>query len=118
MSEPEVKTVDDGKIVCHIDGQRTHSIALHIKQNYADTWTLERYKAEFPDAPLMSQFAIDRVEKIKTQRAEENKITAAAGAAFDHRQDGGVTRGLRSRHCAGGAQRFRPADQHPGDGRP
>lgn len=79
MSEPEVKTVDDGKIVCHIDGQRTHSIALHIKQNYADTWTLERYKAEFPDAPLMSQFAIDRVEKIKTQRAEENKITAAAG---------------------------------------
>lgn len=82
MSETETRTVEsDGMIICHIDGQRTHSVALHIKQHHADTWTLERYKEEFPDAPLLSQFAIERIEKMKAQKAQETKIAAASQAA-------------------------------------
>lgn len=70
MSESEVKTASADKIICHIDGQETHSIHLHIKQHYADTWTIERYREEFPDAPLLSEFA--------KQRLAASRATAAA----------------------------------------
>lgn len=56
-------TASDGKIICHIDNQRVHSIQLHIKQNHADTWTVERYKEEFPEAALLSDVAKAAIEK-------------------------------------------------------
>jgi cobaltochelatase CobS len=54
MSDTAV--VDDGKIVCQIDNARTHMIQQHLRDHHPD-WTVERYKAEFPHAPLMSEKA-------------------------------------------------------------
>lgn len=68
MSESDTKTASADKIICQIDGQETHSIQLHIKQNYADTWTIEKYKQEFPDAPILSEFAKRRLEQTSAAR--------------------------------------------------
>jgi cobaltochelatase CobS len=58
----------DGKIVCQIDNARVHSIQLHIRDNHPD-WTIDRYKKEFPDAPVLSETAAKRL----AQRASEKK---------------------------------------------
>jgi cobaltochelatase CobS len=62
----------DDRIVCKIDGALTHSVSIHIRKNHAADWSVERYQKEFPDAPLMSQTAIDAV------RAQRQKIKIEA----------------------------------------
>lgn len=59
------------QIVCHIDNKKVHSVQNHIKQNHSDEWTVERYKKEFPDAPLLSEFAKLRLEKSREIKARE-----------------------------------------------
>ncbi|SCW95761.1 AAA family ATPase [Ancylobacter rudongensis] len=59
--------VNDGKITCHIDNARVHSIQRHIGDHYAAEWTIERYKQEFPGEPLLSPVA----ERLLQERAQE-----------------------------------------------
>lgn len=59
------------KIKCEIDGAMVHSIQAHIKDHFSSEWTLERYKSEFPEAPLLSPFAIYTLEKRKEQLEKE-----------------------------------------------
>ncbi|SER28897.1 cobaltochelatase CobS [Faunimonas pinastri] len=66
------ETIDDGKITCQIDGARVHSVQLHIKAQHPE-WTLERYKQEFPHAPLLSDMAKAQIEK-RTKEREGEKI--------------------------------------------
>lgn len=79
------------KIKCEIDGAMVHSIQAHIKSNHGSEWTLERYKASYPDAPLLSRFAIEMIEKNKRDkeatdeaaRARAQSMTATAANAGD-----------------------------------
>lgn len=86
MTEAVADTVapeaTDGKIVCHIDNQRVHSVQAHIKQNYAETWTVERYKEEFPDAPLLSE----KAKEVIAKRQAEKKAAEAKAASVDPAQ--------------------------------
>lgn len=66
--------LNDEPIICQIDNQKCHSIQLHIQKYHADEWTLERYKTEYPGAPLLS-------EKAKRRVAERR--AAAAGSSRD-----------------------------------
>ncbi|MDE4297055.1 AAA family ATPase [Phaeobacter gallaeciensis] len=66
------------KIICHIDNVEVHTIQGHIQKNYAETWTVERYKEEFPDAPLLSPYALYIMEK---KRKEKETTDAAAQPA-------------------------------------
>lgn len=70
-------SADDKKITCHIDGARVHSVAQHIRDNYADTWTVEKYKEEFPDEPLMSDAAR---EYLARKKAAGTKATEGVDA--------------------------------------
>lgn len=63
----------DGKITCQIDGALCHSIQLHIRDHHPE-WSIERYKTEYPDAPLLSKLA----EKKLAQRREQERAKAAA----------------------------------------
>lgn len=63
----------DGKITCQIDGALCHSIQLHLRDHHPE-WTIERYKTEFPDAPLLSKLA----EKKLAQRREQERAKASA----------------------------------------
>ena len=65
---------NDGKITCQIDGALCHSIQLHLRDHHAE-WTVERYKAEFPDAPLLSKLA---EKKLQQRRDQEKARTEAA----------------------------------------
>lgn len=51
-------TIHD-KIKCMIDGAMVHTVPGHIKDNFADEWTVEKYQKEFPGQPLYSPFAIN-----------------------------------------------------------
>lgn len=55
-------------IVCHIDGERTHSIKLYLRDNHPE-WTMDRYKAEFPDAPLLSEHAKRRIAESRSRKS-------------------------------------------------
>lgn len=63
-----VTAADDGKITCHIDGARVHSIQLHIRDNYAE-WTIEKYQEKWPDAPLLSP----KAEELRRQKKEQGQ---------------------------------------------
>jgi cobaltochelatase CobS len=75
IESPDVSS--DGKILCHIDNQRVHSIQSHIHRNYADTWSIERYKSEYPDMPIFSAAAQGVLDK---RAAEAFAATAATRA--------------------------------------
>lgn len=74
--QPTTAAPTDGKITCQIDGARVHSVQKHINDNYDGEWTLERYKSEFPSAPLLSEAAKAAVLKAK-QKKEQEKARAA-----------------------------------------
>lgn len=79
MSEAAVATAPvgaDGKIVCHIDNVRVHSVQSHIAKNHPD-WTIDRYKAEFPGEPVFSETA----QALLAKAAAEKEAKAAAVAA-------------------------------------
>lgn len=63
---PAAPTIAD-KIECRIDGQMIHSVQLHIEANYQGEWTVDRYKDEFPEAPLLSPYAVELIEKRKRE---------------------------------------------------
>lgn len=65
----------DGKIVCQIDGALTHSIEIHIQKNHPD-WTLERYRKEFPGAPLLSEKAKLAVLKNRQEKEAKGMVIA------------------------------------------
>ncbi|WLR91038.1 AAA family ATPase [Shinella zoogloeoides] len=64
----------DGKIICQIDGARTHSIQVHLRDNHPD-WTIERYQKEYPDAPILSEKATQALAQSRAAKAQ-----SAAGA--------------------------------------
>jgi len=81
---------DNDKIQCQIDGAMVHSVPKHIKDHHPD-WTVERYKEEYPHAPLYSRFALEKarqlkMQKEKTERAEargKGKVKRAFADVFD-----------------------------------
>lgn len=79
-AEPSV----NDKIVCKIDGELVHSVEIHIKNNHANTWTVERYKEEFPGEPLLSNYAqalIDKKRQALAKKPAEQPRQAAPQAA-------------------------------------
>ncbi|MTH61091.1 AAA family ATPase [Paracoccus litorisediminis] len=72
------------KIKCEIDGQMIHSVQLHIQANYADSWTVDRYKAEYPDAPLLSDFAMQYIQKQQKAAAPAAPAAPAVATATPH----------------------------------
>ncbi len=69
---------NDGKITCQIDGAPCHSIQLHIRDHHPE-WTLERYKAEFPDAPVLSKLAERKLAQRREQEKSRVSVAEAAG---------------------------------------
>jgi len=68
------------KIKCAICGAQTHSIQLHLKEAHSD-WTIDMYKSTYPNEPLLSQTALDAIEKKRAEQAGEGKKVEMAGSA-------------------------------------
>jgi cobaltochelatase CobS len=74
-------TENEDMITCHIDGGKTHSIRLYIKENHPD-WTIDRYKESYPGEPVLS--AKGRRAALKAKEAADRK--AAGSTAFNPTQ--------------------------------
>lgn len=66
---------NDDMITCKIDGGKTHSIRLYLKENHPD-WTIDRYKAEFPGEPVLSNKG--RRAALKAKEAQDRKLTGSS----------------------------------------
>lgn len=64
---------DTTRITCRICNAEVHSIQLHLRNDHPD-WTIERYKEEYPDAPVFSPLA---EAKMKEKLAEKAAVTPA-----------------------------------------
>jgi len=59
------------KIVCQICSSEVHAIKRHIEdtpQHLSDGWTIERYKKEYPDSPVISATVRDIIKKQKMEK--------------------------------------------------
>lgn len=63
------------KIKCELCGAQVHAIQMHLKQDHPET-SLESYIKKFPDAPLMSDLARQKL-------AEKRAATAPAEAKLE-----------------------------------
>lgn len=61
--------VTDEKIKCELCGAETHAIQIHLKEAHKGV-TLAQYQEQFPDAPLMSEFARARVAAARAEKEE------------------------------------------------
>lgn len=76
------------KITCQICGELIHAVQVHLKNDHPD-WTVERYRDEFPEAPLLSE----KAEKALKARAATAKLAPAeTGSVISMAARGVVTR--------------------------
>ncbi len=70
--------MSDKKIECQICGELIHSVQLHIKETHPEI-TLAKYREDYPEAPLLSEIAEEKLRKNKekTPRTPEQKIKMA-----------------------------------------
>lgn len=67
-------TTTDDRVKCEVCGALTHSIQHHLKQEHPDM-TLDAYTATYPDAPLLSETAIKKMQELKAKEA--TKVAAS-----------------------------------------
>ena len=70
------------KIVCQVCSGEVHAIQKHIEVHTDEGWTLERYKEEFPDAPLIS----DKVRDMLAAKKMAEVSTRADAGEVDERR--------------------------------
>lgn len=74
------------KVKCEVCGEEVHSIPRHLKDAHAEdasiAITLEQYREQYPDAPLLSDLAREQLRKIQEGRAADSAAAVAkAGSA-------------------------------------
>jgi cobaltochelatase CobS len=72
--------MSDAKIKCEICGAQVHVIQTHLKNDHPET-SLDAYKTQYPDAPLLSALAIEQIEKRRAEKAAEAGAPAAVAMA-------------------------------------
>ena len=68
------------KITCQLCGEQTHAIQVHLRHSHPEV-SIEEYKAQYPDAPLMSEAAARAVAAKQLQKV------AMAGTAVAASED-------------------------------
>lgn len=60
------------QIECRVCGAKVHAMAIHIRDDHKDM-TLEEYQATYPDAPILSEAAKQRIEEKRRKAAAEKE---------------------------------------------
>ena len=66
------------RIECKICGAMIHAVQVHLKKEHPEV-TLDMYKGDYPDAPLLSEMAKERIEAHKKAKEEEKKLVEESG---------------------------------------
>jgi cobaltochelatase CobS len=73
--------MSDAKIKCEICGAQVHVMQKHLKDDHPDV-SVEDYKAQYPDAPMLSDLALAQLERKRQERAAATPAPVAmAGSA-------------------------------------
>jgi cobaltochelatase CobS len=70
------------KITCKICGAQEHVIKTHLTKDHPE-WTVERYQTAYPEAPLMSAFALELLEKKRRERDAAAATVAPASTTME-----------------------------------
>jgi cobaltochelatase CobS len=63
----------NGMVTCRICGERVHAIQVHLKRDHPEV-SLSDYASKYPDAPLLSSLAMQRLAQARQQKkAAEQK---------------------------------------------
>lgn len=81
MTTETTQVTATDKIRCEVDGAMVHSVQQHLRSNYPNEWTIERYKETYPDAPLLSEFARRTIEKAKAEKLEAERMAKNVSVA-------------------------------------
>lgn len=76
--------VDDGKIICELDGARVHSIQVHLKNHHPEV-SVADYRARFPGAPLLSSYMAKRVAENQAAKVAKASSSASVKSEFEQR---------------------------------
>jgi len=72
------------KITCQICGAKIHAVSAHLREDHPSV-SLDEYRAQYPDAPLLSKVAEERLIKAQAEKAAAADTSAktemATGAA-------------------------------------
>jgi cobaltochelatase CobS len=66
----------DGKIACRVCGERVHVIKTHLRDHHPEV-SVEDYSRDHPEAPLLSQTAIEHLDKKRKEARAEGAVAAA-----------------------------------------
>ena len=81
MQATKEEITNTGRIACQLCGAQVHVIATHLRDEH-DDYTIDDYKADFPDAPLLSEAAQEKLNKKREERL--NHMTAANVIPMTH----------------------------------
>lgn len=76
-----IATTEDTKISCAICGAKTHSIQMHLQRDHAGEMTLAEYREKFPDAPLLSPLAQQKLDERKAATKVAESVSAESAHA-------------------------------------
>lgn len=68
--------MSDAKITCSECGAQVHAIQLHLREAHPEM-SVEQYSAKYPDAPLLSELAKQKLAERSAARAAETKTEMA-----------------------------------------
>jgi cobaltochelatase CobS len=75
MSQNQPATTEANRITCQLCGALVHSISMHLRDAHEE-YTLEDYKQDFPEAPLLSAAAQKKLDE-KRQEKKMSHINSA-----------------------------------------
>ncbi|KLV10246.1 porphyrin biosynthesis protein [Photobacterium ganghwense] len=58
----------ESKISCRLCGELTHAIKPHLEREHEGWGDIEKYKAEFPEAPTLSEYALHMIRQKEALR--------------------------------------------------
>jgi len=69
-------------IKCEICQADTNFIELHIKEAHADTWTIDEYRRDFPNGPIMSEEARKALDERNGFVGDNLRTVVDVGSTF------------------------------------
>lgn len=78
--ETQETKIDTSKITCQVCGELCHSIQIHIKEAHLGEITLDEYKEEYPDAPLLSEMAKAKVQAKLEEKVNKTEMKSEASS--------------------------------------
>lgn len=80
MSDTTV--VSSEKITCELCGAKVHAIQIHLRSEHPEI-SLEQYQEKFPDAPILSALARQKIEEAERDKRQTERLATESEVAAE-----------------------------------